>query len=100
MEHVAPLGPAYQAGTMAGNPLSMKAGIALLEVLEQDGVYEKLDKLGKRLEDGLLQLIDKHQITATINRIYGSLTLYFTNEKITHYEQVENSDGEAFCKIL
>ena len=82
MEHVAPLGPAYQAGTMAGNPLSMKAGIALLEVLEQDGVYEKLDKLGKRLEDGLLQLIDKHQITATINRIYGSLTLYFTNERL------------------
>ena len=60
MEHVAPLGPAYQAGTMAGNPLSMRAGIALLEVLEQDGVYEKLDKLGKRLEDGLLKLIDKH----------------------------------------
>lgn len=58
MEHVAPLGPAYQAGTMAGNPLSMKAGIALLEVLEQKGVYEKLDKLGKRLEDGLLQLIE------------------------------------------
>ena len=100
MEHVAPLGPAYQAGTMAGNPLSMRAGIALLEVLEQDGVYEKLDKLGKRLEDGLLKLIDKHNITATINRIYGSMTLYFTDEKITHYEQVENSDGEAFAKFF
>ena len=58
MEHVAPLGPAYQAGTMAGNPLSMRAGIALLEVLEQDGVYEKLDALGKRLEDGLNKLIE------------------------------------------
>ena len=58
MEHVAPLGPAYQAGTMAGNPLSMRAGIALLEVLEQDGVYEKLDNLGKRLEDGLNKLIE------------------------------------------
>ena len=63
MEHVAPLGPAYQAGTMAGNPLSMRAGIALLEVLEQNGVYERLDQLGKRLEDGLLELIDKHNIT-------------------------------------
>ena len=81
MEHVAPLGPAYQAGTMAGNPLSMRAGIALLEVLEQNGVYERLDQLGKRLEDGLLELIDKHNITATINRVYGSLTLYFTDEK-------------------
>ena len=66
---------------MAGNPLSVRAGIALLEVLEQNGVYERLDQLGKRLEDGLLELIDKHNITATINRVYGSLTLYFTDEK-------------------
>ncbi|MCD8880044.1 glutamate-1-semialdehyde 2,1-aminomutase [Staphylococcus kloosii] len=100
MEHVAPLGPAYQAGTMAGNPLSMKAGIALLEVLEQDGVYEQLDNLGKHLEDGLLKLIEKHNITATINRVYGALTLYFTNEKVTHYDQAENSDGEAFAKFF
>lgn len=100
MEHVAPLGPAYQAGTMAGNPLSMKAGIALLEVLEQDGVYEQLDNLGQRLEEGLLKLIEKHNITATINRVYGALTLYFTNEKVTHYDQAENSDGEAFAKFF
>ncbi|HDZ8707539.1 TPA: glutamate-1-semialdehyde 2,1-aminomutase [Staphylococcus aureus] len=100
MEQVAPLGLAYQAGTMAGNPLSMKAGIALLEVLEQDGVYEKLDSLGQQLEEGLLKLIEKHNITATINRIYGSLTLYFTDEKVTHYDQVEHSDGEAFGKFF
>src|SRR5699024_10434755 len=54
MEQVAPLGPAYQAGTMAGNPLSMAAGIACLEVLKEDGVYEHLDKLGEMLEEGLL----------------------------------------------
>ena len=62
---------------MAGNPLSMRAGIALLEVLEQDGVYEKLDNLGKRLEDGLNKLIEKHHITATINRIYIANTLFY-----------------------
>ncbi|PTJ91244.1 glutamate-1-semialdehyde 2,1-aminomutase [Staphylococcus simulans] len=100
MEQVAPLGPAYQAGTMAGNPLSMKAGIALLEVLEQEGVYEELDRLGKKLEDGLNELIEKHGITATVNRFYGSLTLYFTDEKVTHYEQAENSDGDAFAKFF
>ncbi|MGT2334140.1 hypothetical protein ACVPOY_13785 [Staphylococcus aureus] len=88
----------YQTGTMAGNPLSMKAGIALLEVLKTDGVYEKLDSLGQQLEEGLLKLIEKHNITATINRIYGSLTLYFTDEKVTHYHQVEHSDGEAFSE--
>ncbi|WP_368864332.1 glutamate-1-semialdehyde 2,1-aminomutase [Staphylococcus sp. 11-B-312] len=100
MEQVAPLGPAYQAGTMAGNPLSMKAGIALLEVLEQDGIYEYLDSLGQQLEDGLNKLIQKHNITATVNRVYGALTLYFTNEIVTHYEQVENSDGDAFARFF
>ncbi len=50
MEQVAPLGPAYQAGTMAGNPASMASGIACLEVLQQEGLYEKLDELGAMLE--------------------------------------------------
>ena len=100
MEQVAPLGPAYQAGTMAGNPLSMKAGIALLEVLEQDGVYDKLSQLGQRLEHGLNELIAKHGITATVNRVYGALTLYFTDEKVTHYDQAENSDGDAFAQFF
>lgn len=50
METVAPLGPAYQAGTMAGNPASMLAGIACLEVLKQPGVYEEMDRLGGILE--------------------------------------------------
>ncbi|PTG07555.1 aspartate aminotransferase family protein [Staphylococcus chromogenes] len=100
MEQVAPLGPAYQAGTMAGNPLSMKAGIALLEVLEKEGVYEKLDQLGARLEQGLQASIDKYQIKATINRVRGALTVYFTDEKVTHYDQADQSDGEQFGKFF
>lgn len=100
MEHVAPLGPAYQAGTMAGNPLSMRAGIALLEVLEQPDVYDYLDKLGKQLEDGLLELIEKHNVKATINRIKGALTIYFTDEKVENYIQAENTDGEKFAKFF
>lgn len=100
MEQVAPLGPAYQAGTMAGNPLSMKAGIALLEVLEKEGVYEKLNQLGARLEEGLQAYIDKYQIKATINRVRGALTVYFTDEKVTHYDQADQSDGEQFAKFF
>lgn len=100
MEQVAPLGPAYQAGTMAGNPLSMKAGIALLEVLEKEGVYENLNQLGARLEEGLQASIDKYQIKATINRVRGALTVYFTDEKVTHYDQADQSDGEQFAKFF
>ena len=82
MEKVAPLGPAYQAGTMAGNPASMLSGIACLEVLKQDGVYEKLDRLGAMLEEGILSAARENEISITINRLKGAFTVYFTNEKI------------------
>lgn len=100
MESVAPLGAAYQAGTMAGNPLSMAAGIACLEILEKSGVYEELDRLGSKLEDGLLQLIKKYNVTARINRLGGALTIYFTDEKVTNYKQAEKSDAEIFAKFF
>ncbi|WP_071458761.1 glutamate-1-semialdehyde 2,1-aminomutase [Bacillus massilinigeriensis] len=100
MEKVAPLGPAYQAGTMAGNPASILAGIACLEVLKQDGVYEYLDKLGAMLEKGILASAEKHGVPITINRLKGALTLYFTNEKVINYEQAENTDGEMFARFF
>ncbi|MCK1976920.1 glutamate-1-semialdehyde 2,1-aminomutase [Jeotgalicoccus huakuii] len=100
MEKVAPLGAAYQAGTMAGNPLSMAAGIACLEVLQQEGVYEELERLGAKLEDGLLKLIDQYQVKANINRLVGALTIYFTDETVKNYKQAEASDGELFAKFF
>lgn len=100
MEQVAPLGPAYQAGTMAGNPASMSAGIACLEILKQPGTYEKLDKLGAMLETGILALAKKHDIMLTINRLKGALTIYFTNEKVENYAQADNTNGEMFGKFF
>ncbi|OIJ14300.1 aspartate aminotransferase family protein [Anaerobacillus arseniciselenatis] len=100
MEQVAPLGPAYQAGTMAGNPASISAGIACLEVLQKQGVYNKLDELGEKLEDGIVQLAETYSIPMTINRLKGALTVYFGTEKITNYELAEKSDGETFAKFF
>src|SRR6478752_5934334 len=100
METVAPLGPAYQAGTMAGNPASMLSGIACLEVLQKEGLYEELDRLGKILEEGILQLAQQYHIPITINRLKGAFTVYFTTEKIENYEQAENTDGEMFAKFF
>ncbi|EIJ82057.1 glutamate-1-semialdehyde aminotransferase [Bacillus methanolicus PB1] len=100
MEKVAPLGPAYQAGTMAGNPASILSGIACLEVLQQEGVYEHLDRLGAMLEEGILSAAKEHGIPITINRLKGALTVYFTNEKVENYEQAENTDGETFAKFF
>ncbi|MEC1179621.1 glutamate-1-semialdehyde 2,1-aminomutase [Metasolibacillus meyeri] len=100
METVAPLGPAYQAGTMAGNPASMQAGIACLEVLKQPGIYEEMDRLGAILEQGILEAAKKHNITITVNRLKGALTIYFTDEKVVNYEQAEKSDGEIFGRFF
>lgn len=100
METVAPLGPAYQAGTMAGNPASMLSGIACLEVLQQPGVYEEMDRLGGMLEGGILQLAEKHGITLTTNRLGGALTLFFTDVKVENYEQAEQTDGEIFGRFF
>ncbi|WP_449539092.1 glutamate-1-semialdehyde 2,1-aminomutase [Ferdinandcohnia sp. Marseille-Q9671] len=100
MEQVAPLGPAYQAGTMAGNPASMLSGIACLEVLQEEGLYEKLDQLGALLEDGILQHAATYNVPITINRLKGALTVYFTNEKVINYEQAENTDGEMFARFF
>ncbi|MGD6854192.1 glutamate-1-semialdehyde 2,1-aminomutase [Bacillus infantis] len=100
MEKVAPLGPAYQAGTMAGNPASILSGIACLEVLKQDGVYEYLDRLGQMLEEGILAAAAEHGVQITINRLKGALTIYFTEEKVENYEQAENTDGETFARFF
>lgn len=100
METVAPLGPAYQAGTMAGNPASIQAGIACLEVLQEKGVYERMDQLGERLEAGILAAAEKHGVTITINRLKGALTIYFTDQKVKNYEQAEATDGETFGRFF
>ncbi|WP_153125422.1 glutamate-1-semialdehyde 2,1-aminomutase [Peribacillus tepidiphilus] len=100
MEKVAPLGPAYQAGTMAGNPASILSGIACLEVLKQEGVYEHLDRLGAILEEGILKAAALYEIPITINRLKGALTVYFTTEKVENYAQAENTDGEMFAKFF
>jgi glutamate-1-semialdehyde 2,1-aminomutase len=100
METVAPLGPAYQAGTMAGNPASILSGIACLEVLKQEGIYDYLDRLGAMLEEGILEAAKENNIQITINRLKGALTIYFTKEKIENYVQAENTDGETFAKFF
>ncbi len=100
MEQVAPLGPAYQAGTMAGNPASMLSGIACLEVLQQEGIYEEMDRLGALLEEGITASAKKHGITLTTNRLGGALTLFFTDAKVENYDQAEATDGEVFGKFF
>ncbi|GAB2673443.1 glutamate-1-semialdehyde 2,1-aminomutase [Paenibacillus thermoaerophilus] len=100
MEQVAPLGPAYQAGTMAGNPASIAAGIACLEALQAPGVYEHLTKLGARLEAGLAEAAGRHGIPLTINRVAGALSTHFCDHPVTNYAEAQDTDGEAFARFF
>lgn len=100
MEQVAPLGPAYQAGTMAGNPASMASGIACLEILQEDGVYEKLDRLGARLEAGILAKAADAGVPISVNCLCGALTVYFGDGEIKNYADAEASDGDAFATFF
>ncbi|WP_342424579.1 glutamate-1-semialdehyde 2,1-aminomutase [Paenibacillus sp. FSL E2-0178] len=100
MEQVAPLGPAYQAGTMAGNPASISAGIACLEVLSAQGVYDEMERLAIRLTEGLQESAGRHGIPLTINRIRGAFSTHFCNHPITNYDEAQDTDGEMFASFF
>ncbi|WP_439444187.1 glutamate-1-semialdehyde 2,1-aminomutase [Listeria aquatica] len=100
MEEVAPLGPAYQAGTHAGNPASIQSGIACLEVLQEEGLYDRFEKLGRMLKEGILSAAKEYQIPVTVNQIVGALTVFFTNKTVRNYEDAQNTDGEAFAEFF
>lgn len=96
MEQVAPLGPAYQAGTMAGNPSSISAGIACLELLQQPGIYDQMDALAGKLSAGLRAAAQRHSIPLTVNQIRGSLSTHFCAHPVTNYDEALDTDSERF----
>lgn len=100
MEQVAPLGPAYQAGTMAGNPASISAGIACLEVLAAEGVYDEMERLAIRLTEGLQASADRYGIPLTINRIRGAFSTHFCNHPVTNYDEAQDTDGGLFASFF
>ncbi|MNI21754.1 Glutamate-1-semialdehyde 2,1-aminomutase 1 [compost metagenome] len=100
MEQVAPLGPAYQAGTMAGNPASISAGIACLQVLQQAGTYERLDRMASMLSQGLAASAARHGIPMTLNRISGAFSTHFCDHPVTDYAEACDTDGERFAQFF
>jgi glutamate-1-semialdehyde 2,1-aminomutase len=99
MQMVAPAGPMYQAGTLSGNPLAMTAGIKTLEILRQPGSYEYLDKITKRLANGLLQIAQETGHTACGGQISGMFGLFFTAGPVHNYEDAKTSDLSKFSRF-
>ncbi len=100
MNNVAPLGPVYQAGTLAGNPLAMQAGIAALKQLTKPGLYEEMAQLAGRLVSGLRDELTMAGIPAQIND-FGSLsTVFFTPEPVQNYADAKRSDTKRYARFF
>ncbi|MFP4453645.1 MAG: glutamate-1-semialdehyde 2,1-aminomutase [Desulfobacterales bacterium] len=97
MEQIAPQGSVYQAGTLAGNPLAMAAGIAALKQISMPGFYEKLEETSARLGEGLERLVERLGIQATVNRVGSMLGLFFAPGPVSNFEQAKASDTEMFA---
>jgi glutamate-1-semialdehyde 2,1-aminomutase len=99
MSMVAPAGPMYQAGTLSGNPLAMTAGIKTLELLQKAGTYEYLDKITKKLSNGLLQVAKETGHAACGGQISGMFGLFFTAGPVRNYEDAKKSDSSKFSRF-
>ncbi|MFO7558996.1 MAG: glutamate-1-semialdehyde 2,1-aminomutase [Desulfobacterales bacterium] len=96
MEHIAPQGPVYQAGTLSGNPVAMAAGIATLTELQKPGFYENLDKRSDLLSKGLSEAAHKAGIAAAFARVGSMLGMFFTPEPVRDFEEAKKSDLDMF----
>jgi glutamate-1-semialdehyde 2,1-aminomutase len=99
MERMAPLGPVYQAGTLAGNPLAMTAGIATLQILREPGAHDRLEALGSRLEAGLREAAERAGVLVTVNRVGSMLTGFFTEGPVTNYDDAVKADTASYARF-
>jgi len=100
MDQVAPSGPIYQAGTLAGNPLAMAAGIATLDHLRRKGLYEKLESLAIRLQVGLARAAQAAGVMLTVNRAASMWTPFFCRGPVSDYAGARASDTALFARFF
>ncbi len=100
MDQVAPLGPVYQAGTLAGNPLAMRAGIAALKQLTTPGLYEEMTQLAQRLVIGLRAELVGAGIPAQVNAIGSLATVFFTPKPVKNYADAKRSDTKRYARFF
>jgi len=97
MDHIAPVGSVYQAGTLSGNPIAMAAGITTLNLLSKPGFHQQLDDTCKALTDGLKRAAQSHGIPFNSAHAGGMFGLFFTEEsRVSGFEQVMACNGEHF----
>lgn len=97
MNHLAPLGSVYQAGTLSGNPLAMAAGLQMLKILNNNpNIYTELEQKTAYLEKGIREVLEQNQIIYTINRVGSMISVFFSPEQIVDFETAKSADNQMF----
>ena len=100
MDLLAPLGPVYQAGTLSGNPLAMAAGIAGLRLLEELNPYARLDELGRRLRDAVLDAAKTKGIPIQVPQCGSMFSIFFTDTPVRDYDTALTGDAKLFARFF
>jgi len=101
MQHIAPLGNVYQAGTLSGNPIAMIAGYTLLKTLKASpSIYSELDKKTSYLGDGLKEVFDKKGIPVVINQLGSMISIHFSDKPVIDFASSASSNTQAFNRFF
>lgn len=101
MEHIAPLGNVYQAGTLSGNPLAMIAGYTLLQELKQTpAIYESIEKKSAYLHDGLQKVLEASGTAYTINRVGSMISIHFSDKPVQNFADAAAANNTLFNKYF
>jgi len=100
MGRIAPEGPVYQAGTLSGNPLAMRAGIETLDILAEPGTYQRLEALAARLATGLAAAATSAGVAAVVNRVGSMLTGFFTAGPVVDYATATQADTKRYARFF
>ncbi|RZJ64284.1 MAG: glutamate-1-semialdehyde-2,1-aminomutase [Flavobacterium sp.] len=101
MNYLAPIGPVYQAGTLSGNPLAMAAGFAMLTEINADAeLFERLETKTAYLENGIRDVLTKHQIEFTINRVGSMISVHFDADPVFDFASAGKGDNPKFRKFF
>jgi len=101
MNHLAPLGPVYQAGTLSGNPLAMAAGLAMLQSLDNDrAIFTRLEEKTAYLEAGIDKVLKANNVVFTINRVGSMISVHFDANPVVDFQTAAKGDNETFKKFF
>lgn len=100
MDHLAPLGPVYQAGTLSGNPLAMAAGIAQLRLLDEVKPYQRLDALGRQLCTAAANAAQEKGLALQTPQVGSMFSLFFTPTRVRDYSTALTSDAKLFGRFF